>query len=65
MTDQDVKAARTNEKSSDLINQAITNLPIGSWFLADKLWVCMKQATLVEITEYLNNKVHDDTFSTS
>jgi len=44
---------KTNDKPSDLINQAITNLPKGSRELALKLWECMKEATVIELEALL------------
>lgn len=39
----------TEDKSSDLINQAITNLGNDSPNLSAQLWECMKEAALIEI----------------
>lgn len=44
---------KTNDKVSDLINQAITNLPGGSVELANKLWECMKEASFIEMEDQL------------
>ena len=47
---------KTKDKPSDLINQAITNLMFGegSEKLVADLWICMKQASLLEIKKELN-----------
>jgi len=47
---------KTNDKPSELINQAITNLPKGSRELALKLWECMKDATLIELESLIQSE---------
>lgn len=47
---------KTNQLPSDLINQAITNLPAGSDELALELWECMKKARFLELQEITGNR---------